>query len=103
MAHDVSGSRRMVFESEKPEELKEFFTEHLSQYQAENEIQHPAYQLRLVVEWHPNTGYWVVYSETIMKAEFGGPILQEQSFQHLCAVREASVRHAQVGDQASGI
>lgn len=95
MAHDVSGSRIMVFETQNPEDLKKFFAEYLSQHQAETEIQHPAYQLRLVLEFHPKIGFWGIYHETIMKSEFGGPILQDQNFDQLRAVHEASVLRAQ--------
>ena len=93
--HNVSGSRRVVCEAKSPEELQKFLGEYLKEHQAMTEIEHPAYQLRLVIESHAQTGYWVVYTETVLKDNFGGEILQEQTLGHQQAVHEVSQARVQ--------
>jgi len=93
--HNASGSRRVMCEAKSPEELQEFLAGYLKEeHQAMTKIEHPAYQLRLVIELH-ETGFWMVYTETVLKENFGGEIFQEQSFEHHQAVHEVSQARVQ--------
>ncbi len=93
MAHNVS--KTILHEAKSPQELLEFLAEHAARYQAETEIEHPAYQLQLLIEFHEKTGYWILYSQRVLKPDFGGQVYQEQTREHLFAVHEASVKRGQ--------
>jgi hypothetical protein len=86
--HNISRTRTKIAEAKDPSEL--FLDEHSKELAQIQRGEHPAYQYRLVIEFYPVTGYWVLFREQAYKPEYGGDIIQEMTAGNIAAIHETS-------------
>ena len=84
--HNVSRTRTLIGESKKRNDLPWERAEEVLEFHATND---PTRIYQIVLEYHADTGYWVLYEEWRYKNDFGDEVVQLRTREHVYLEHEA--------------
>ena len=98
--HNVNQSRVILGEAKTFAKLPWKHGEEQLTFHAENDPDKVYY---LVVEFHQDTGYFVLYSEYRYAEKFGGEVLHERSMEHVIRQQQAAEDRADAENEAAAL
>jgi len=98
--HNISQTRTIFGENKKWEHLPWEFAQEVLRERAESD---PTMVYYFVVEFHPDTGYYLLYLEWRYKEEFGGEVIQLRSLQNVTNQHQAAKERADAQNEAEAI